>query len=271
MVGAMAFAAGCSNGDDYAPGGESEMLPSNPQVVEVEPPAAVISQPLPEPLVEGEDAEGMDDPMEVGEGVAGCATPDRVSGAPQSIPEALNHMNALPRPVTLACFLQSLKRPLDLYMTSSGQSLQPSPGARSPRTFIVNGPLVMSVVPDGEARNTLELGFRTTPNRSIKTEVLFPLTAEVSPATIFERVQQGTGTLCGGCHVAEVHTEYEAFPGGVFESDIIPPSPVFEVGLDEVRAEEAECDPQLESGRCGILAALFQYGEVRQATIWSEE
>jgi hypothetical protein len=41
--------------------------------------------------------------------------------------------------------------------------------------------------------------------------------------------------------------------------------------LEEFRAEEATCDPQVESVRCGILTALFGYGEVRQSTIWDDE
>ena len=271
MAGATLFAAACSNGDDYSPGGDREVLPVPTTVVEVKRPEVVVPAP-PEPEVDDDELGEVAEPLpEVNADAARCATPDRVSGAPTSIPEAINHMNALPRPTTLRCFLQSLKRPLDLYMTSSGNSLQPSPGARSPRTFIVNGPLVMTIVPDGEAKNTLELGFRTSADRSIKTEVLFPLTADVTPATIFERVQVGAGTLCGNCHVGEVHTDYEAFPGGVFESNIIVPNPVLEVGLEEFRAEEAACDPQLESSRCGILVALFQHGEVQPSTLWADD
>ncbi len=264
MVGATLFAAACGNGDDYSP--EPEPAMPVPVVVEV----GQREQVVPEPEVDETEMNEMGEP-EVVEARPRCATPDRVSGAPTSIPEAITHLNSLPRPTTVACFLQSLKRPLEVYMTSSPGSLQPSPGARSPRTFIVNGPLIMTIVPDGTARNTLELGFRTSPERSIKTEVPFPLTGEVSAATIFEHVQQGSGTVCGACHVAEVHTEYEAFPGGVFESNIIIPNPVLEVGLEAFRAEEATCDPQIESARCGILTALFGYGEVRQSTIWDDE
>ena len=264
-VGAALFAGACSNGDDYAADDGAEDLPE-PMVVEVPmQPAQVDPGP-------GGGAGGMGEVTEPPPVVrARCATPERVSGAPTSIPEAITHLNLLPRPTSVACFLQSLKRPLELYMTSSPGSLQPSPGARSPRTFIVNGPLIMTIVPDGRARDTLELGFRTSPDRSIKTEVPFPLTEEVSAATIFEHVQQGSGTVCGGCHVGEIHTDYEAFPGGVFESNIIIPNSVYEVDLEAFRAEEPICDPQVESARCGILTALFGYGEVLQSTIWDGE
>jgi hypothetical protein len=173
-------------------------------------------------------------------------------------------MNRLPKPTTLACFLESLDRPLSVFLTSSAESLQPSTGPSSPRAFIINGPLVMTVVPDGAARNTLELGYRTTEDRSIKTEILFPLQEEVSHARAFDRVLENELTVCGRCHVAEIHTDFESFPEGVFESNIIVPSPIFEVRVEQMLPEVANCDREGEPDRCRILSSIFDHGDVRQ-------
>jgi hypothetical protein len=171
-------------------------------------------------------------------------------------------MNSLPRPTSLACFLQALDRPLTLYMTSSSLSLQPAPGARSPRTFIVNEPLVMSVVFDGPARIALELGYRTAPTRSIKTEILFPIERDVTYGNFFEEVLEGSATRCSACHTGEVQTVSPAFPVDVFESEVIPPYTMFEVGLDALRTERQSCNPAIEPERCAMLSAIFDFGEV---------
>ena len=186
-----------------------------------------------------------------------------VSGAPTTISEAIILLNTLPKPVTLACFLQALDRPLTLYMTKSDDSLQPSPGARSPRTFILNGDLEMSIVFDGAARNTLEFGYRPESARSIKAEIEFPLTADVSERRLFDRVQVTERTTrCGACHVGEAKEEFPGFPLGVFASDVIMPFDMDAVTIDSMKAEAASCDPAAEEYRCGLLSALFDQGEV---------
>lgn len=252
----------CGNGDGQDPVATEEIYsPPVSEVVEEE----VVSTPPVTPPVE-EDM-GMQEEMPPAESER-CATPFRVSGSPNTIPAALILMNALPRPTTLECFIQSLERPLSVYLTSSGGSLQPSLGARSPRTFIVNGDLVMSIVFDGEAAETLELGYRTSPERSIKTEILFPLERDVTVSNLFDRVETGSVTMCGACHTGEIFTNHEEFPDGVYESAVIVPSSVFTVDLESLRAEEAACDPATESFRCGLLDAFFDHGEVQPSLLW---
>jgi hypothetical protein len=194
-----------------------------------------------------------------------CVAPNGVSGTPRNLSEAIILMNSLPRPTSLACFLQALWRPLDVYMTSSGDSLQPSPGARSPRAFIVYQPLVMSIVFEGEAHVTLELGYRSSPNRSVKTEIVFPLTTDVSYTNLFERVQVGSTTVCGNCHTGEVQTVTPDLPVDVFESDIIEPFDFQEVDVEFLRAERQSCDPAREPERCELLSAFFDFGTVQPA------
>ncbi len=191
-----------------------------------------------------------------------CRPGAGVSGSPRTIPEAIALLNSLPRPTSLACFMQSLDRPLTLFLTESSQSLQPATGPQSPRTFVLQGDLAMSIVFDGEASNTLEFGYRTSRYRSIKAELLFPIRRDVSESTLFDRIQVSPRTtVCGSCHVAEALQDFPGFPNGVFESDVYVPFEVFEVELDSLKAEAAACDANAEPERCELLSAVFDHGE----------
>jgi hypothetical protein len=198
----------------------------------------------------------------------GCKPANGVSGSPTTISEAIVLLNTLPKPTTLACFLEALDRPLTLYMTSSDQSLQPSPGPRSPRTFVLRGDFEMSIVFEGAASNTLEFGYRPIPSRSIKAEIVFPLTKDVSEDTLFSRIQvTPRTTLCGACHVGEGKEEFPGFPAGVFASDVNEPYGYFEVKLDLLKDEATDCDKAAEPYRCGLLSALFEHGETVQGLL----
>lgn len=269
------IAAACGNGDDLDPNATDGRLP---EPVEIRP-----ARPYPASTGDGvtpggggasapdpSDGDDVDDPADIdGDPVGGdpgvCSTPNGVSGRPTTLGEAIILMNSLPRPTSLACFLQSLERPLSLYMTSSSLSLQPAPGARSPRTFIVNEPLVMSIVFDGPARIALELGYRSAPTRSIKTEILFPIERDVTYGNFFEEVLEGNATRCSACHTGEVQMVSPAFPVDVFESDVIPPYDMFEVDLEALRTERLSCNPAIEPERCEMLSAIFDFGEVEPA------
>jgi hypothetical protein len=237
-----------------------------PPAVEMAPPEAMVQPVSPTPSTEGNVASEMaplTPAVEENLDPNVCRPALGVSGRPATISEAIILLNTLPKPVTLACFLQALDRPLTLYMTKSDDSLQPSPGERSPRTFILNGDLEMSIVLDGDARNTLEFGYRPESTRSIKAEIEFPLTADVSERRLFDRVQVTERTTkCGACHVGEAKEEFPGFPLGVFASDVIMPFDMDAVTIDSMKAEHAACDPATEEYRCGLLSALFDQGEV---------
>lgn len=201
-------------------------------------------------------------------GASGCKPALGVSGTPETIPEVLILLNTLPKPTTLACFLEALERPLTLYMTKSADSLQPSPGARSPRTFILRGELELSIVFDGLARDTLEFGFNYEPGRTIKAEIVFPLTGSVSERSLFDSIQVTPRTTqCGMCHVGEAHEDFPGFPLGVFASDVIVPFDADEVSIESMQAEAASCDEVSEPYRCGLLSALFDHGEVVRGVV----
>jgi hypothetical protein len=199
---------------------------------------------------------------------APCSPPAGVSGSPHTFQEAVALINALPKPTTLPCFLESLDRPLELYLTRSELSLQPADGPERPRTFIVFGELVLSVVTTQKFISRLELGHRTAPGRSVKGEIAFPLTRDVTAADITERIRVGNVSICGGCHGAETRPTDPFFPDGAFESAIAVPLSPYEVDLQALRAQAAACDRAQDPDRCAQLSALFDHGEVRRSALW---
>jgi hypothetical protein len=192
-----------------------------------------------------------------------CTTPSGVSGAPETLPDVIALLNALPRPLTLPCFIESLERPLSLYFTSSQRSLQPAPEPRSPRTFVLRGAMEFSVVLGGDARYTLEVGYRPSPLRSIKTEFRFPIYDEVTPENYFDEIEMGKTTRCAACHTGEVVADFDGFPDGVYESDVFDPFSLNDVSLDTMVSEAALCKIDVEPDRCALLQALFNGGEVQ--------
>jgi hypothetical protein len=193
-----------------------------------------------------------------------CA-PATASGSPASIVQAIALANDLftshPGQVTLPCFVESLDRPLATLATASVFSAQPAIGRRSPRIFLFSGPLVMSVVPDGEAAALLELAEYTSPTRSIKAEVLFPLRAPLAATAPYDRVRFNSGTTCGSCHGTEVTAKGVSLTHA-FESDVLRPRTQEEVSPVYLEDETRNCDSRKEPMRCEMLDAVFGHGAV---------
>jgi hypothetical protein len=256
---------------------------SGPELTPVEEaPSATAPAPEPDTELPGSDvavneSEDADDaeaaPVPGAIPAVGCSTPNGLSGAPDDISSLMALLNALPRPTTIACFLESLERPLEVYFTESKLSAQPALDERSPRTFIVREQLFVSLVLDGASRPStlLELGYLTGPGRSIKAEIAFPLLRDVTVATLENRVRLADGSICGGCHIFESRVDDAFFPDGAFESNTIKPLSSYEIGLESQRAQAEACDATLEPLRCANLNALFAHGEVRPSGAWNEE
>jgi hypothetical protein len=134
-----------------------------------------------------------------------CAPAPGTTGSPSTIAETVDLVNGLPKPHSLACFLEALERPLRLVATRSFFSAQLAMGARSPRIFLFMEGIIHSIVPEGSARNLLEMGEATGPSSSIKAELEFPITESITLATAFERLPMMGGlTTCGVCHNGHV-------------------------------------------------------------------
>jgi hypothetical protein len=188
-----------------------------------------------------------------------CAPAPGTTGSPATISETVDLVNGLPKPVSLACFLEALERPLRLVATLSTFSAQPAVGRRSPRIFLFSEGIIHSVVPDGSARNLLEMGEATSPGYSIKAEIEFPVTESITLATAFERLPLGDITSCGVCHDGRVPA---LGIEGAFESEVLRPADQALVPLAELEDEARRCDATIEPERCEMLGAVFQHGEV---------
>lgn len=188
-----------------------------------------------------------------------CTPAPGTTGSPSSIAETVDLVNGLPKPLGLPCFLEALERPLRLVATRSFFSAQPSVGSRSPRIFLFMDGIIHSIVPEGSARNLLEMGEAASPGSSIKAELEFPITENITLATAFERLPMGDITTCAACHDG-----HEPVPGieGAFESEVLRPGDEALVPLAELEAEARTCDAALEPERCAMLDALFQHGDV---------
>ena len=189
-----------------------------------------------------------------------CVAPEGAPTSPQTVADVLALINALPSPVTLPCFLQALARPLKMHASVSLISAQPSSGARSPRIFLFFDGLRMSVVPAGAGAPLLELGEIREESRSLKAEILFPVTTPLDAATPYERILfTPTVTRCGFCHPVETPDPDINF-ATAFTSVALRPLDSYAVSIDSLANELSICDPTAEPDRCAMLKALFDQG-----------
>ena len=184
-----------------------------------------------------------------------------------TIAAAVSRLNALPRPVSVACFVAGLPRPLELVASTSMFSAQPAEGSQNPRIFLMLPGLVISVAPTGDGARLLEFSQWITPTRTLKGELKLPLEAEVSGDAPYTQTHSNFGvTTCGLCHRRE-----EAHPtiDGGFVSDAYRPEVYSLVPLSELSALHAACTEDDLSERCTLFHALFDFGVVRQGAFSS--
>jgi hypothetical protein len=180
-------------------------------------------------------------------------------GAPTSIEGVVDLVNALPMPVELPCFLESLDRPFGLYASSSQAGAQPAVGDRSPRLFLYRDPLVMTVVPEGTGAHALELALFVGDRKSVKAEIRFPVETPLTHDAPYEVIYVGAGTSCGTCHGTESRyapiEHARAYQSDVFQDDA---SAAIPLGFAQQNAHD--CDAELEPQRCAMLRAVFAHG-----------
>ena len=191
-----------------------------------------------------------------------CKAPLTVSASPKTIEEAVSLINALPKPVTVACFIASLDRPLSATLTDNPFSGQPAVGYRSPRIFIIIGALTISVVPEGLGRDLVEFSYMVSETMSVKAELEFPVANILSPSAPYDRVRYNKGTSCGVCHGAEFRYSQVGF-AEAFYSKAFQPQKFSIVGIDTLQDESAKCNAAIEPERCAIISAFLSNGVIR--------
>lgn len=177
-----------------------------------------------------------------------CVAPEGVSTAPHSIADVVTLLNALPKPVTVPCFVASLARPLSLHAVNSPFSAQPAQGRRSPRIFLFFPGLIMSIVPSGPGAHLLEFGETRPDAQSLKAELEFPIEGQLDEPSPYHRVYfSETLTTCGFCHQNERRDESIGSPLAMI-SPALRPRPEQRVLLDELAAQVALCDSGAVAG-----------------------
>jgi hypothetical protein len=213
------------------------------------------------------------------------------------IASVVEWINAMPKPLSLACFIKSLNRPLFYNASESIFSAQPSVGRRSPRVFFLIDDLILTITPD-ESYDTIfdpelgsnikdpetgfdkrfwdvdgfqllelsqEVGVINGVRQSIKGELKFPVETDVPPNAPFVGINLGNQnkfSVCAICHLDE--TQIDIIDGqSVYRSSMIRPETNAIVSLDFMLNEYATCDPTTgpnEWYRCEMLEAIYGQG-----------
>ena len=182
-------------------------------------------------------------------------------GSPASIEQVVELVNALPKPTSLPCLLESHDRPLSIYASTSVGGAQPASGPESPRIFLFRGDLTMSVVPRGFGHDRLELSHAIGDRLSIKAELTFPVQQVLPASAPYDEVDLGEGSTCGVCHGSETQVESIDF-ATAWASDVYQDEDGLAVSLAFLRQNALDCDHEAEPERCEMLDALFGHGEV---------
>ena len=195
-----------------------------------------------------------------------CSNVPESLRAPKNIEDTIALLNALPKPLTIDCFLTSLKGPLNVFAVNSTFSAQPAVDQQSPRIFLIKEKFVLSVVPSGVGRNLLEFGEFIGGAESFKGEVEFPVMDTISTGQIVGHVSQTTTvSTCVTCHAGERLAPYKTL-GNMFASKFIRPSESQRVLQVYLKNQASNCDSSLNKLRCDILKAIFISGQAVDAS-----
>lgn len=199
--------------------------------------------------------------MELSAEATRCVAPPGTKAEPHRIQDVVDLVNALPKPVSLPCLLDTLQRPLRVHATRSTISAQPSVGRRSPRIFMFFDGLVLSVTPAGMGSALLELGEIRTELRTLKAEMEFPVQDTLPRDAVFRRIlYQDERTTCAFCHAAEVQDESIDYTRAFISQALRPALQSDRVSVAELAVEAQSCDAAQEPERCAMLKSLYGQG-----------
>jgi hypothetical protein len=193
-----------------------------------------------------------------------CSSPPDI--ALVDIQSVVDWINAMEKPLTLPCFIQSLPRPLRIQPAYSEFSAQPSPNAGSPRIFFFFDRLILTVAVDQDFAEMpyplLEMSYLVDePNLiTTKAELKFPIVETLSAGSPYldlsfnERISQ-----CSFCHPREsIRETIEDQP--VYQSTMLRPARPQPV--ERLYQENIACEASREPHRCAMLASIVDHGEL---------
>ena len=213
---------------------------------------------------------GDDGAPAVEQDILGCPPNATRVGALRTVEQAVAAINAMPRPARLECFVARLERPLRMNATDSLISFQPAVGRASPRLFLFDETLIMSVVVDGPGQALLELSEVVAPGRTIKAEIEFPVVGPVAISDPFTRIEDGAGTTCGLCHAPEAPSD--RYPNAYVSAGLAFAERQ-RVFLTTVRAQYEAClalASDARDQRCRLFLGLMHYGPTEETDFPSE-
>lgn len=199
--------------------------------------------------------------------VGGCDQVADVLRTPNSIGAIVDLINALPKPTSIDCFLKALKKPLRVMAVNNTFSAQPAVGNESPRIFIVNTKLSISVVPAGVGRYLVELSEPSSATKSFKAELEFPIQQRIEVYDAISRITDKVSgdSQCILCHRNEEKKLYPPDAGYAFNSDIVRPNEYQRVFAYYLRNQAYMCNTATDKYRCDILKAIFMTGEAEDS------
>lgn len=198
--------------------------------------------------------------------------PEALCGPPAGaaitdVQSVVDWINAMEKPLTLPCFIQSLPRPLKIQSALSEFSAQPSPGQRSPRIFLFFDRLILTVAIDQEFSEfpypLLEMSYLVDEADLIttKAELKFPVLDSLSPAAPYtglsfnDRISQ-----CSFCHPREsILATMDEIP--IYQSSMLKPT--IPLPVSQLYVENEKCQPSEETHRCAMLSSIVDHGELR--------
>ncbi|HMW46686.1 MAG TPA: hypothetical protein PK011_14310 [Marinagarivorans sp.] len=203
-------------------------------------------------------------------------------------------INAMPKPLTLACFIASLPRPLTYNATFSRSSVQPAIGKLNPRIFIQYEKLWLSFVPqeamtavkdpltgertsvwDSDGIQLLEFSLEVDSDlpvpQSIKGELAFPILKNIPRNAPYARIADSSReSTCKACHANE--TIIGSLDGApIFRSKMLRSAKQTLMQPDDIFLHYYACDPQINTGpgtennewyRCQMLKAFVEHGPI---------
>lgn len=179
---------------------------------------------------------------------------------PKTIDEMTDLINALPKPLSIPCLVESLNRPLKVSLTLSKLSAQPAVGTDTPRIFIFIDNLIISVAPAGKGAKLLELSELYSDDNSLKAELEFPLHENISRTAGFDRIDIGGRSSCNGCHNDE--SQDTSITGtNAYTSVAIKPETF--MSLSDFRSENYKCElAKTLTYRCQMIMSIFKLDNV---------
>ncbi|MFO1367353.1 MAG: hypothetical protein U1F46_00040 [Marinagarivorans sp.] len=231
-------------------------------------------------------------PAYVAEDITRCIGPANIPL--NSVESVVDWINAMPKPLTLACFVASLPRPLKFNATNSRSSVQPAIGNINPRIFVQYDNLWLSFVPqeafsaikdpvtgerkpvwDADGEQLLEFSLEVASDlpvpQSIKGELAFPILNTLPRNAAYAHIADTANeSRCKACH------GYETIVGqldgaAIFRSKMLRSAKQTLLRPDDVLLDYLACDPNINTGptsenhewyRCQMLKAFVDRGPI---------